>query len=124
MTGAPQRNFDLPIGERIAALVAGPPAFARRLRAIEDLEDAIVRSFVEEAEGRAEGLDPARWRTTAHQRLSELVIRHNRYYPVEANLPACLRTGELLDRDGTPWRPRRCPSMEELAARTRLITGR
>jgi hypothetical protein len=44
MTAAPQRNFDLPTDERIRAIVAGAPAFARRLRAIEDLEAAMVRN--------------------------------------------------------------------------------
>jgi hypothetical protein len=118
MSGAPQRNFDLPTGERVRALVAGLPAFVRRLRAIEDLEAAIVRGFVAEGSGEGEGeLDFPRARAKAHEALRTLVAHHNRYYPIEANLPARLPTGELLDRDGKPWKPRHCPSMDELAAR-------
>jgi hypothetical protein len=103
-TGAPQRNFDLPVEVRVRAVVSGPPAFARRLRAIEDIEEAITSGLVK---------DPK----AAHAKLERLVAAHNRYYPIEANLPASLRTGELLDRDGAPWRPRPCPSVEELIAR-------
>ena len=39
-------------------------------------------------------------------RLNDLIGRHNRYYPIEANLPIDVRTGRLLDR-GAPWRPLR-----------------
>jgi hypothetical protein len=118
MTAAPQRNFDLPLDERIRSLMAGPPAFSRRLRVIEDLEETIVLSFVQEAAGEAvEGMDPPRLRAGAHRKLVALVTHHNHYYPIEANLPMCLRTRELLDRDGRPWRPRSCPSLQELERR-------
>ncbi len=30
--------------------------------------------------------------------LNELIDKHNRYYPIEANLPIDVRTGRLLDR--------------------------
>jgi hypothetical protein len=107
-TGAPQRNFDLPVEVRVRALVSGAPAFARRLRAIEDLEETIVRMLVKKRD---------RFPGASYAKLEGLVAAHNRYYPIEANLPASLRTGELMDRDGRPWRPRACPSMEELRAR-------
>jgi hypothetical protein len=112
-TGAPQRNFDMPAEERVRAIVAGPPAFARRLRAIEDLEEAIVRELGLEAEGSMRGS----FVVAAYAKLQELTARHNRYYPIEADLPTCPRTEQLLDRGGRPWRPRSCPSLDELRAR-------
>jgi hypothetical protein len=124
-TAAPQRNFSLSTEERIRAMVAGPPAFMRRLRTIEDLEEAIVRVLVEEgAKAAGAGLDPEQemrgsFPTASHRRLSDLVGRHNRYYPIEANLPMRPRSGELVDRDGAAWRPRRCLSVEEFIARAR-----
>jgi hypothetical protein len=50
-------------------------------------------------------------------RLDDLIARHNRWYPIEANLPMQPRTGELIDRTGEPWRPMRAPTLEELLAR-------
>lgn len=115
-TAAPQRNFDLPPEERVRALVGGPPAFTRRLRAIEDLEAAIVHGFEQAQRACVRPIDPSRLLAT-HERLRTLVEAHNRFYPIEANLRISLRTGELLDRDGTAWQPRRCPSIDELMAR-------
>jgi hypothetical protein len=36
--------------------------------------------------------------------LNELIDRHNRYYPIEADLPMDPKTGTLLDA-GEPWVP-------------------
>jgi hypothetical protein len=108
-TGAPDRNFTLATEERVRALVAGPPAFTRRLRAMEDLEAAIVHLL---ASGEREA--HARWLL---DRLNDLVSRHNRYYPIEANLPIDPRTGELLDRDGRHWKPKPARSLEDLRRR-------
>lgn len=38
------------------------------------------------------------------QRLDHLIDAHNRYYPIEANLPVDLQTGTLMER-GAHWRP-------------------
>ncbi len=108
-TAAPDRNFTLATDERVRALVAGPPAWSRRLRTIEDLEAAVVRLL---ASGQHER--QARWLL---DRLNDLVSRHNRYYPVEANLAIDTRSGELLDRDGKRWRPMPARSLSELQAR-------
>jgi hypothetical protein len=127
-TAAPDRNFDLSVEERVRAAVSGPPAFIRRLRTIEDLEVAIVRAIAREAErARREGADAAermreRFPESMHRRLVDRIGDHNRYYPIEANLPIDLRTGGLLERDGTPWRARPCPSREELLARATATT--
>jgi hypothetical protein len=122
-TSAPVRNFTVSVDERVRAIAGGPPAYMRRKRTIEDLERAIVRTLAERcAEAIARGIDarshardsaPAR----AIERLEDLVARHNRWYPIEANLPMHPRTGEVVDRTGEPWRPMRAPGVEDLIAR-------
>jgi len=108
-TAAPDRNFTLATEERVRAVVAGLPAFVRRLRIIEDLEAAIVRLL---ASGQHER--QARWLL---DRLNDLVSRHNRYYPIEAKLGIDPRTGELIDRDGKHWKPMPARSLEDLRRR-------
>ena len=55
-TAVPERNFTLTTEDRVRAAAAGPPAYMRRLRTIEDLEEGIVRVLVELCEeSRAEG---------------------------------------------------------------------
>ncbi len=108
-TATPERNFTLATEERVRALVAGPPAYVRRLRIIEDLEAAIVRLL---ASGQHE-----RQAARLLERLDDLVSRHNRYYPVEANLPIDPRSGELVDRDGKRWSPMQARTLEELRRR-------
>lgn len=108
-TAAPDRNFTIPTEERVRAVVAGPPAYVRRLRIIEDLEAAIVRLL---ASGQHE-----RKATCLLGRLNDLVSRHNRYYPIEANLAIDTRTGELVDRDGTRWKPMPARVMDDLRRR-------
>jgi hypothetical protein len=125
-TLSPARNFTLRTEDRVRAVAAGPPAFVRRLRAIEDLEEGIVRVLVERCR-HALGAGTAPAELAAHaqasapmrafDRLNDLVERHNRYYPIEANLPIQPRTGELMDRSGEPWRPMPRRSLDELVAR-------
>ncbi|HEX8792816.1 MAG TPA: hypothetical protein VF765_17845 [Polyangiaceae bacterium] len=112
-TAAPERNFTIATEERVRALVAGPPAFVRRLRVIEDLEAAIVRLL---ASGQHER--QAAWLL---ERLNDLVSRHNRYYPVEANLAIDTRSGELVDRDGKRWKPMQARSLEDLRRRSPAV---
>jgi hypothetical protein len=122
-TAAPARNFSISTEQRVSAIVGGPPAYVRRKRAIEDLERTVVRILAERcAEASARGIDRrehARDRapTRAVERLRDLVARHNRWYPIEANLPMHPRTGEILDRTGEPWRPMRMPTLDDLLAR-------
>jgi len=110
-TAAPERNFTLATEERVRAVVAGLPAFVRRLRIIEDLEAAIVRLL---AAGQHE-----RQARSLLDRLNDLVSRHNRYYPIEANLAIDPRTGELVDRDGRHWKPMPARSLEDLRSTAR-----
>jgi hypothetical protein len=95
----------------------------RRRRAIEDLSAnlrASLREVAEEARAQRRSVEdhleshpsrPVIERTLAE--LCDLVARHNRYYPIEANLAAAPRTGELLERNGAPWRPLAVPSLAE-----------
>ena len=112
-TAAPIRNFTITTAERVAAVVAGPPAWMRRLRRIEDLRSEIV-SALREHGGQS---TPAADKLFAQ--LCALVDAHNAYYPIEANLPIDPRTGRLMDR-GQPWQRMPSPTMEALVA---LATG-
>jgi hypothetical protein len=111
-TASPARNFTLTTDDRLRAFTQGPLAYMRRRRAIEDLRDVLVRTLAEEPRG------PARDERIAEglAKLNALIERHNRYYPIEANLPIDPRTSRLLDR-GAPWRPMPLVTLDELASR-------
>ena len=119
-TLAPARNFTVTTEQRVRAL-AGPPAYMRRRRDIEDLERDTLEALrsahaaAEESAIRARALRKAEVLVT---RINDLIARHNRYYPSEANLPLHPRTGALLER-GVPWAPIPRVSLDELAARAR-----
>jgi hypothetical protein len=119
-TAVPPTNFSITSADRIRAVTAGAPAFLRRLREIEDLVVAIVRALAQRRrQAIAAGLDPeaharARAPVRAIARLEDLVSRHNRFYPIEANLPIDARTGALRERHGELWRPMHCPSLDDL----------
>jgi hypothetical protein len=101
-TVAPPRNFTLSLEERLRAYAQGAPGYIRRRRRIEDLEARLVAKLAEaEAPGDAVA---SREVTEELMLLNDLIDKHNRYYPIEANLPIDVRTGRLLDR-GSPWRP-------------------
>jgi hypothetical protein len=111
-TAVPARNFTVTTEERVRAIASGPPAYVRRKRAIEELEEGLVRVVAERsAQAFAARADDVRARAReavprrALDRLNDLIARHNRWYPIEADLPMQARTGALLDRDGQPWRP-------------------
>jgi hypothetical protein len=111
----PQVNFRLTLEERVRAL-GGPPAYIRRRRTIEDLLEEIAktaRTLRGELDAReARALRKHVERTLA--RLHELIDNHNRYYPMEANLPVDVRTGALVERGGVPWRPLAKPTLREI----------
>lgn len=108
----PPRNFTLGVDERIRALTIGAPAYALRKRKIEDTEEKWVETLVAlrtklEAAG-APGPDVERAlrekaETFDYAKLNELVAQHNRWYPVEANLPMDPRGRYLVY--GRPWHP-------------------
>jgi hypothetical protein len=101
----PQRNFRLAFEERLKAFVSGVPAYIRRKRLIEDLVDAKVQ-ILRDLKTRGGSDDDVRAKAEAFDlgRINALVDRHNRYYPIEAQLGLDPRSGATLDR-GEPWRP-------------------
>lgn len=114
----------LTLEQRMRA-AAGPPAYMRRKRRIEDMEAKFVRELREVYE---KALAELHDHTAAvllldhHARtldvagLNELIARHNRYYPMEANLRIDLRTRTVMDGD-EPWRPLPDVTIEALIAR-------
>lgn len=132
-TGAPARNFSLTTEERIRALTIGPPAYALRKRHIEDLElehanaivavhDAIeTKAKKNDAAADQEELDQAMKAKAAAldlRKINALVANHNRYFPIEANLP--------MDRDGylylgKRWLPEDPFTAARLLTRARAI---
>ena len=135
-TLAPPRNFTISTADRVRA-AQGPPAYMRRKRQIEDL-DAMLRAAVAEAlthaveqaaraaqRGRA-AVDPV---AVAHRALDDdpavrkvlaelnrLIAAHNRYYPIEANLPVDPVRRIQLDRDRRPYKPLPAVSLDDLFA--------
>ena len=113
-TLAPATNFTLSVAERLQAYVQGVPSHIRRRRRIEDLEAKLLARLATAAAPRD---DLATSEVAADlAQLNELIARHNRYYPIEANLAVELRTGRLLER-GAPWRPLAPITAEKLLAR-------
>ncbi|HSO32814.1 MAG TPA: hypothetical protein VLT33_09860 [Labilithrix sp.] len=109
----PPRNFTLDVGARIRAMTIGAPAYAARKKRIEDLDAANVAALVTlHDQLAARGHDAASVRAALHdkahaidlKRLNSLVEAHNRYYPIEANLPVDPRTGDYLIY-GQSWAP-------------------
>jgi hypothetical protein len=119
----PPRNFSLALEDRVRAL-GGPPAYMRRKRAIEDLEESLVRRVRAKIEA---GVDPAAIAAAAARdiardiaRVNDLIARHNRYYPIEANLPCDPKTGQIVERPGRgAWAPLAEWSIERLLERAR-----
>jgi hypothetical protein len=106
------RNFS-PGAEGYARSVAGPPAYAQRLRRIED-ETAdhldrlrLAREELERATGDPDERD-RRWRELAARwnfhAVNDLIEKHNRWYPVEARLAMNPRTGDFVLVGGKPYR--------------------
>jgi len=112
-TLAPLRNFSITAADQIRA-AAGPPAFMRRKRHIEDLTDslrecaasAIARTGGDAVAARAV-LESQAAVVRSLRELNRLIASHNRYYPIEANLPIDPVTRVQLDRGAPrrPWRP-------------------
>ncbi|MFO0740339.1 MAG: hypothetical protein U0270_30870 [Labilithrix sp.] len=109
----PIRNFTLSTEERIRALTIGVPAWAARKRKIEDDEVRYTRELVELHDLLVQkGRTPTQIEValvsaaTAFdlEKLNKLVALHNRYYPIEANLPMDYKTGDYLVY-GRPFLP-------------------
>ncbi len=113
----PSRNFRLAFEERLRAIVSGVPAYIRRRRLIEDLVAAKLQILLNLKSGGASAEDlRAKAESLDLRRINDLIDRHNRYYPIEANLPVDPHSGVLLDR-GERWRPMDPVTPEALVAR-------
>jgi hypothetical protein len=120
-SGFGTRNFTVSTEERVRALVTGPPAYMRRRRRIEDLEASIVRSIRAHEVKIESPFDPDVPPATilhAFSSLSALVEAHNRYYPIEAELPIDVATGEPIE-SGKRWAPMPRPTLKDLSTRAR-----
>jgi hypothetical protein len=120
-TVSPPRNFTLSIEERLRAYAQGAPGYIRRRRRIEDLEARLVQRL---AAARA----PAEVASSAEvaadvELLNDLIARHNRYYPIEANLPIDVQTRRLVERGGAPWRPLPAVTLADLLARAAPLSA-
>jgi hypothetical protein len=80
----PSVNFTIPLAEKVRAQ-EGLPAHLQRLGAIERLMERML--------GELRGAGDPRKMETDLKRVNDLIDRHNRYYPIEANLPIDRRTG-------------------------------
>jgi len=113
-TVAPPRNFTLSIEDRLRAYAQGAPSYIRRRRRIEDIQARLLAKLSAAA-------TPAEVAASAPvveelALLNELIGRHNRYYPIEAQLPIDIRAGHLLER-GLPWQPLAAVTAADLLAR-------
>jgi hypothetical protein len=120
----PPRNFTLETEDRVRALAVGVPAYAARKKRIEDAEEALVRALVKLHDELAETSAPHAERLVAMEAeartfdlapVNRLIDAHNRYYPIEANLPTDYVTGIFLLR-GEPWIEEPKLSAERLVA--------
>jgi hypothetical protein len=109
-TLAPIRNFSISTADRVRA-AAGPPAYMRRKRHIEDLTASLGEAVAAAIARTGGDIDAARRDAEgsaaigkALRELNRLIAAHNRYYPIEANLPIDPTTRVQLDR-GRPWQP-------------------
>ncbi len=105
----------IPDEKRFAGIsMGGAPAWAVRLKKIETLTDALLAELrfqwiaIAHEHRRQPELFPMAWRDyLSHIDLglvNELIRRHNRYFPVEANLPMSPRTGDYIAWGDRDWR--------------------
>lgn len=126
-TADPVRNFKLTVDERIRALTIGVPSWSLRKRKIEDDEKRFVDELIELYDALVAQRKPAEQieraliaaaRAIDLTKVNDLVTKHNRYYPIEANLPMNAQ-GEYLIY-GRVWQPETPFSAERLVARVAL----
>jgi hypothetical protein len=101
-TAAPARNFSLSLEQRVAAAMAGPPRYAVRLRKIEDLQSQLTNELAVSERESVDAIPVSVVRGL--DELNRLIDEHNRYYPIERNLPIDRRTGDWL-LSGETWKP-------------------
>ena len=128
----PIRNITLSTEERIRAITVGVPAWAARTRKIEDDEARYTKELValhdklvrQGRKPRDIGLAILSAATALDlEKLNKLVTSHNKYYPIEANLPMDRKTGGYLvygrALGAGSRRTRRCASSRSCKRRSR-----
>jgi hypothetical protein len=101
--------------DRVRALaVGGAPAWSRRLKRIYDFKAATTALLREDWQAQAKAARGDRdrfasgWRRHAEQfdfsQVNELISRHNRYFPIEANLPMDVKTLDYVAFGGVDYR--------------------
>jgi hypothetical protein len=112
--------------DRVRALaIGGAPAWSRRLKRIHDLTVAVTanlqadwEAMARDARGNRPGFAAA-WHQRAESfdfaQINELVDRHNRYFPAEANLPMDVKTLDYVAYAGGDYRRQRLDSTWILA---------
>lgn len=123
-TLAPPRNFFISTADRVRA-AGGPHAYMRRRRHIEDLSAALhhaVAAAIARAGGDVEAARRALHELEGHgpsvkalRELNRLIADHNRYYPIEANLPLDPVTRLELDQ-GRPYKPLAAVTLSDVIA--------
>lgn len=115
-------NFTISTEERIRALTIGAPAWSIRKRKIEDALDRFVEELLDLRDhllARGAGDEEIERRLLEHARtlklapIQTLVEQHNRYYPIEANLPMS-PSGYMVS--GERWEPEPDVTAERLLA--------
>lgn len=108
----PQRvRLERPTLERYLRAAGGPVLYMRRLRHIEEAtrrhEEALAERRAELAATMSPERFPAAWRTEAvawdFENVNRLIRQHNRWYPIEAQLPMDPRTGDYALVGGRPY---------------------
>jgi len=101
--------------DRVKALaVGGAPAWSRRLKRIFELTAAATAQLQQDWQAQAGAARGNRarfadgWRRHAEQfdfsQVNELISRHNRYFPAEANLPMDVKTLDYVSFAGADYR--------------------
>ena len=100
----PARNFTITTEERVRAMTIGAPAWSTRKKDLEDKEAALLKALLGVYD--KEGMETVRRhaRTVNLDKLNAIIVKHNRWYPIEANLPIDMKTHGYL-QGGNPWRP-------------------
>ena len=106
LTGRPLRrrlrNFRAETDMYLASL-GGPLPYMRRLREIEALTEAHLQRLAEAYEERRDD-----WLAVAEAwdfgDVNELIVKHNRYFPIESRLPMDPRTRDFVKVGGKEYR--------------------
>lgn len=118
----PQVNFTIPLEKKIQAL-SGPPYFAVRARRIEHMTDQLIEKLTAkysnmiEKFGSRPNVFARKWKELIEgwplDRLNDLIEKHNKYFPIEANLPIDPRS-EALMFGSAAWQPKEKITVESL----------